>query len=463
PGGGDATARPVPLVLSAKSEAALREQAARLSAWLGERAGLPLPDVAHTLATGRARFDHRAVVVADGHPEAVAALAALAGDRPHDAVVTGRAALASGPVLVFPGQGSQWADMAVELLDTHPVFAAAIEDCHRAFAEFTDWSLLDVLRSRPGAPGLDRVDVVQPALFAVMVSLARCWQAYGVTPAAVIGHSQGEIAAAHIAGALSLRDAAKVVTLRSKAITALAGTGGMASLALPAADVERLLAPRPGRIGIAAVNGPRSTVVSGDAAALDALERDCAEQDIRIRRIPVDYASHSAHVEELDETLHRVLDGIAPMDTATGFISTVTGEPVATTGLGTGYWYRNLRRTVRFEQAVRTAYERGHRIFIEVSPHPVLTAGIEDTLQETAGATDEPYLVTGTLRREEGGPRRLLTSVAEVHTAGGAADLVPHPDADCPGPVDLPTYAFQRRNFWLAPDTGARNAAAAGA
>ena len=184
---------------------------------------------------------------------------------------------------------------------------AQIEACDQAFGEFVDWSLLDVLRGRPDAPGLDRVDVVQPVLFAVMVSLARCWEAFGIRPGAVIGHSQGEITAAYIAGALSLADAAKIVTLRSKAIVTIAGTGGMASVPLSAGDVAARLERWPGRIGVAAVNGPRTTVVSGEAAALDEFVAGCEADGIRVRRIQVDYASHSAHVCELQENLRGAL------------------------------------------------------------------------------------------------------------------------------------------------------------
>ncbi|MFI1160781.1 amino acid adenylation domain-containing protein [Streptomyces sioyaensis] len=452
--------RVLPLILSAKTEAALRAQSAKLLAHLTERPELRLADVAHTLATGRARLDHRSVLLAHGRDQALEGLAALAECRPHPATVTGKAGATGDVVFVFPGQGSQWTQMAGELLHTSAVFKEAIEECDRAFAEFVDWSLLDVLRGAPDAPDLDRVDVVQPALFAVMVSLARCWQAFGIRPRAVIGHSQGEIAAAHVAGALSLRDAAKIVTLRSKAIVAIAGTGGMASVALSADEVAPLLERWGDRLGIAAVNGPCTTVVSGEAAALDAFVRSCEAEDIRVRRIPVDYASHSAHVEELQEDLRQALTGVEPAACDIEFLSTVTGQPMEGTALDSAYWYRNLRRTVRFEQAVRTAYDRGHRLFVEVSPHPVLTVGVEESLQDAVGpGADEPYLVVGSLRRDEGSLARLLASVAEVHVAGGDFDLERHLTDRGPRRVELPTYAFQRKRFWLAPTAGTATAA----
>ena len=233
----------VPWVVSAKSASALRAQAARLAEHVRADDELDIADVGWTLA-GRATFEHRAVVVGGDRERLLAGLDELAGD---DAGRLGSFAAMPQPagktVFVFPGQGSQWLGMGIELLDTAPVFAQQIQACAEAFAEFVDWSLIDVLRGAPGAPGLDRVDVVQPVLFAVMVSLAELWKSVGVRPDAVIGHSQGEIAAAYVAGALSLRDAARVVTLRSKLLTALAGPGGMVSIACGAERARELLAP----------------------------------------------------------------------------------------------------------------------------------------------------------------------------------------------------------------------------
>ena len=212
------TAPVVPWVVSAKSAGALRAQAARLAEHVRADDDLDIADVGWTLA-GRAVFEHRAVVVGADRERLLAGLDELAGDdlgALTSGVVRGDAQPVGKTVFVFPGQGSQWLGMGIELLDTAPVFAQQIQACADAFAEFVDWSLTDVLRGAAGAPGLDRVDVVQPALFAVMVSLAELWKSVGVCPDAVIGHSQGEIAAAYVAGALSLRDAARVVTLRSK-------------------------------------------------------------------------------------------------------------------------------------------------------------------------------------------------------------------------------------------------------
>ncbi|MEU7363764.1 type I polyketide synthase, partial [Streptomyces olivaceoviridis] len=415
----------VPWALSARSAGALRDQARQLRALTG----LDPLDVGHSLVTTRAALEHRAVAVGD----LVGALAALERDEEHPALVRGTARSTRDLVFVFPGQGAQWAGMAVDLLDTSPVFAARIAQCAEALAPHVDWSLEDVLRSGD----FDRVDVVQPLLFAVMVSLAALWQSAGVRPDAVVGHSQGEIAAAVVAGALTLEDGARVVALRSKALNALANRGGMTSVALSAEEARRRIGPG---LSIAAVNGPSSVVVAGDPAALDALD---GWDDVRVRRIPVDYASHSAQVEEIREELLSTLAGLSPRSAEIPFYSTVTGGLLDTAALDAEYWYRNLRQTVELETTVRALGAAGHDVFVEVSPHPVLAAAVE----ETVGGT-----VVGTLRREAGGLDRFLLSLAELHVAGVTVDL----GALLPGGrrIDLPTYPFQRDHYWLEDHSG---------
>ncbi|OHV57945.1 hypothetical protein BCD48_42800 [Pseudofrankia sp. BMG5.36] len=455
-----------PLLLSARSEAALRAAAGRLRSALSAISTVAdgaVGGVARALVTERALFPYRAVVLAADPAEALAGLAAVENGTDAATVVRGRAGDAGGTVFVFPGQGSQWVGMAAELLAESAVFAREMAACAEALADHVDWSLLDVVQGAEGAPSLDAVDVVQPALFAVMVSLAAVWRAAGVEPDAVVGHSQGEIAAAYVAGALSLPDAVRVVALRSKALLALAGRGAMVSVGLPAADTAPLLAGLPGDWGVAAVNGASSTVVSGgEAGAAELLARADAA-GIRARRVPVDYASHSAQVETVRDALLRALADIQPRDTRVAFHSTVTGGLLDAAALTGDYWYRNLRQPVLLEPVVAALAAAGHRVFVEVSPHPVLVGGLEETLDAAVPAGDEPAVVTGTLRRGEGGWRRMLTSLATVGVAGGAVDwpaLVPAAGRR----VDLPTYPFQRQRYWMNTSTaGPGGARASGA
>ncbi|MDN3356252.1 type I polyketide synthase [Actinomadura sp. DC4] len=434
--------------VSGRSAGALRAQAARLAA----SAGSPDPlDVGFSLATARAELSSRAVVVGAGRAELLAGLAAVAEGRTADHVVTGTAGAVGRTVFVFPGQGSQWAGMATELLAASPVFRERLEACAAALDPVTGWSLLDVLGSAEGAPPLERVDVVQPVLFAVMVALAALWESAGVVPDAVAGHSQGEIAAACVAGVLTLEDAARVVAVRSRALRALSGTGAMASIGLRVEELTKRLESRP-RVSVAAVNGPSSVVVSGDPDAVAALVASCAAEAIHARVVPVDYASHCDRVSPLRDRLLAELGEVAASDGPTAFYSTVTGGLLPGRELSTDYWYRNLREPVRFEDTTRALLADGYGAFVECSPHPVLTYGVE----ETAVDAGRPAVVVGTLRRESGGPLRWHTSLAEAWVAGvpvrwsslyaGARR------------VTLPTYAFQRRRFWPSPSPSPRPA-----
>ena len=261
---GDRDMPAVPWVLSARSAEALAGQAERLLAHVGADAGLGVADAGWSLVSTRSVFEHRAVVVGADREQLLAGLAGLAVGEPGVNVVVGRAQTAGKTVFVFPGQGSQWVGMGAQLLDTSKVFADHMHRCDKALGEYVEWSLIDVIRGVEGAPGLDRVDVVQPVLWAVMVSLAELWRSVGVVPDAVIGHSQGEIAAACVAGGLSLEDAARVVALRSRLLVGLSGAGGMVSLACGVSQAQELVAQDGDRLNIAAVNGVSAVVVSGE-------------------------------------------------------------------------------------------------------------------------------------------------------------------------------------------------------
>ncbi|WP_439386193.1 type I polyketide synthase [Amycolatopsis lexingtonensis] len=433
---GPAATGPVPWVLSAKTPGSLAGQARRLQARVGAAQGVRAADVGYSLANSRSTFEQRAVLVAADEHSGHDALGALAHGRAVPGLVRGSARHGGKVAFVFPGQGSQWVGMALDLMDTSPAFAARMRDCERALAPFVDWSLPDVLGD---SAMLERVDVVQPALFAVMVSLAEAWRAHGVHPDAVIGHSQGEIAAAAVAGALSLEDAARVVALRSKAILALAGRGGMVSVAASRETVESLLTAG---LSVAAVNGPAAVVVSGEPDALDALVARCEADGVRAKRIPVDYASHSVHVEAIEAELRELLAPVSPRSSEIAFYSTVTAEPVDTAGLDGGYWYTNLRNPVLFDATTRLLAEDGYGTFIECSSHPVLTMSVQDTVDEA--------VVTGTLRRGEGGLDRLYTSFAEAWVHGVDVDWTPA-FGEGARLVPLPTYAFDHQRYWLDP------------
>ncbi|WP_217712316.1 type I polyketide synthase [Streptomyces sp. NA02950] len=459
---GNGVRPPVLVPLSARGEAALREQADRLRAHMIARPELDHLDIAFSQATSRAHLEHRAVVVATDRGALLTGLSELSSAEPAANVAEGQAA-GSGvkPVFVFPGQGAQWVGMAVELLDTSSVFAAEIAACGAALAEFVDWRLEDVLRGAPGAPSLERVDVVQPALFAMMVGLAALWRSYGVEPSAVVGHSQGEIAAAYVAGALSLEDAARIVALRSQLVRdRLAGLGGMMSVALPVERAEELIAPYEGRVSVAAVNGPAAVIVAGEPRALDEVQAVCERDDVRVRRVKVDYASHSSQVEAIEAELLEALAPVRPLSGRVPFYSTVTGGFLDTATMDAAYWYTNLRGQVGFEPAIRALIDKGMGCFVEVSPHPVLTMAVDESV-EARDAVGR-VAVVGSLRRDEGGLARFLLSLGQAHVAGVRIDWEALYAGTGAQRVDLPTYAFQRETYWLTPSARGGDVTSAG-
>ncbi|WP_395372549.1 SDR family NAD(P)-dependent oxidoreductase [Streptomyces tubercidicus] len=448
----------VPWVLSARSERALVAQAGRLASFVEDRPELGPADVGSSLLSTRAGLEYRAVVLGADRGGVLSGVRGLAAGVDPAGVVRGSTGTGTGAgsrvALVFPGQGSQWLGMADQLLADSPVFAGRMAECGVALSEFVSWDLMAVLSDEDM---LARVDVVQPVLWAVMVSLAAVWEDCGVVPAAVVGHSQGEIAAACVAGILSLRDGARVVALRSQAIgRVLAGRGGMVSVAGSREVVEERIARWGERLSVAAINGPTSTVVSGEPEALQELLAECAEQDVRARQIPVDYASHGAQVEELREELATVLAEVAPTEGHIPFYSALNASLISGEDLNAAYWFENLRNPVRFEEAIQALLADGHGVFVECSAHPVLTPGIEDTAQE-AGS---PVVVTGTLRRDEGGWPRFAQALAQLWAHGVPVDWSTMLPAG--RRIALPTYAFQRQRYWLSASAATQDATGLG-
>ena len=438
-----------PWLLSGASGDALSDQARRLGDWVKD-SDLDAHDVGYSLVSTRPALEHRAVVIGGSPEQMLDGLEILRSGESGAGVVRGvRRSHDGSVVFVFPGHGAQWSGMALELLEVSPVFAKSMRECEQALAPHIDWSLADALEGVEGAPSLERIDVAQPLLFAVMVSLAGLWQACGVRPQAVVGHSQGEIAAAYVAGGLPLQDAARIAALRSRAIATLTGSGRMASIALPQRALVERLEPYEGRIVIAASNGPYSTVVSGEDAALADLVRGCTADGVRAKEITGALgAGHSPQIEPLRDELLQACAGIVPRSSEIPFHSTVTAERLDTDELDPSYWYRNAREQVQFERTIRGLLDCGYRTFVEVGPHPVLSLAIGDTIDESLEDPGEARVV-GSLRRGDGGVRRFLTSLGEAWTHGVDVNWPTTFPADT-AKVALPTYAFQRRRYWFA-------------
>ncbi|GGN39098.1 hypothetical protein GCM10011578_085240 [Streptomyces fuscichromogenes] len=434
-----------PVVVTGQGAAGRAAQARQLAALLADRPDLAVGDVAHALVRNRAVLPDRAVVLA---ADVVDGLTALADDRSAAGVVRGEGPLVTGEVVfVFPGQGSQWLGMAAELFESSPVFAAAMAECDEVLRDYVDWSVIDVIRQDPAAPDPTRIEVVQPSLFSVHVSLAALWQHVGVRPAAVVGHSQGEIAAAVVSGALSLSDGARVIVARSALLAEeLLGKGAMAWIGTSAADVEARLAEWADRVSVAGRNSPRAVTVVGETEALHELVAACKADGIRTQIVGSSVASHCAQIEPLRDRLLAMFADVTPMAARVPFYSSVSGTKIDTTGMDAEYWYRNAREPVDLETAVRNLIADGYAFFVELSAHPVLTVPV----QETAEAVGADIVAVGSLRRDDGGPRRFLTSMAEGFVRGLPVDWSTLFDADRPAHVELPTYPFQQQRYWLA-------------
>jgi len=434
------------VVVSARSAPAVAAAAHALVEYLGG-APAPLGALASHVALRRSHHEHRLAVVADSHAELAAILADPAPERA-SARATGRVASEARPriAFVFSGSGAQWPGMARELLGDEPVFRAAIERCAAALAPYTEGSVMGELTTG----GSDQVEIVQPALFAMAVGLAALWRSWGVVPDAVIGHSLGEVAAAHVAGALSLDDAARIIGRRSRLLATISGRGALAVVELTRAEAEARLLPWADRLAVAACNGPSTLVIAGDPTALDALVQELEAAAVFCRRVKMDVAFHSPQVDPLCGPLHDALAGIAPRAAAIPMYSTVTSEVVTGTELDARYWVRNLRDPVLFAPMIDRLLDDGHTALVEVSPHPVLVPVLEPVLARRGGSA----MVVGSLRRDRPARRTLLRALGELYVRGAAelsAAQTQPTAAQRSRAVVLPTYPFQRERYWVTP------------
>ncbi|MCF6524678.1 type I polyketide synthase [Streptomyces sp. JJ36] len=455
-----ATGRAELLTLSARDPEALRELATRHADRL-DRPGDPaeLPALAAAGALRRVHHEHRLACTGTSRAELAAALRAFTAGEEHPGLAHGvrRTGRRPRPVFVFAGQGPRWWPVARDLLEDEPAFRETIERCAAVLSGLTDWCLRDQLTATGADSRLDDPAVGQPALCAVQIALAAVWRSWGVEPAAVVGHSVGEIAAAQVAGALDLADALRVALHRGRVIRSATGKGRMAVAGVPMEEAERLLAERTdGDVWVAAANSPGLTVLSGEAAALERLAERLDAEGVFSRVLEsVGFASHCPLMDPLRDELTRRLAGLHTREGAIPQLSTVTGRFLEG-GTDAHYWGENLRCPVLFDGAVATLVEAGHDVFVEISPHPMLGDAVTERmrLQEAGGA------VVASLRREEPGRATLLGELGRLWAAGHPVDWTRLHGRTVPMAA-LPAYPWQRERFPLeTPATAGPDAAA---
>lgn len=434
------------LLISARTPPALQAAAHCYSDFLAERGrAIPLYDICHAAAAQRSRHEERLAIAGATHAELRDGIEEFLAGRRRAGLAVGRAAPSTAPVVfACSGQGSQWPSMGMSLLATEPAFREAMEECAEWIHRCAGWSLIEELRAPDGRSKLDRTEYAQPAIFAIQVSLARQFVSWGVHPAAVIGHSAGEVAAAHLAGALTLPEAARIVVARGRVMEPGAGMGKMAAVRLPVTAVFEDLKTCAAPVSVAAINSPQSTVVSGDKDAIDTLLRNWQERGVHCAAMPANYAFHSAQMAPFAAELARELGTVAFTTPQIPLISTLLGKPLQEAALDAGYWARNVRATVQFSAAVQAACAQGMGTFLELGPHPVLTGPIS----EHAAGGGENALAIATLRRGQPEQRSVLSSLGQLHVVGSRVSwdaLYPLPTP----PIPLPGYPWQKQRYPL--------------
>jgi len=436
------------LTISAHTPAALTAMAKTYCADLAS-ASASIGDLCYSANVRKTHHDYRLAIVTHSRAELSEHLQTFLDQQIHPAIIAGNSP-AGGlgkPVFVFPGQGSQWLGMGRQLMRQEPVFRISLLQCEAAIRQQVGWSIIEEMSAEPEDSRLDEIDVVQPCLFAIQVALAQLWRHWGIQPCAVVGQSMGEIAAAHVAGALSLEDAAQIICRRSRLLKRMSGQGGMAVIGLSFDETQQALAGYEDRLSIAVSSSPTSTVIAGDPLALQGVMDTLKRAGVFCQQVKVDVASHSPQMDALREDLLDALAGINPQPAAIPLYSTVTGGLAEDLRLDAEYWAANLRQPVLFSSTTQSLLAGGYNAFIELSPHPLLLSPIQQAAQHSGCEA----LALPSLRHDQEERAVMLASLGALYAAGYPVNWEAlHEDGG--HFVQPPLYAWQPESYWLGPD-----------
>ncbi|HEY1354348.1 MAG TPA: SDR family NAD(P)-dependent oxidoreductase [Ktedonobacteraceae bacterium] len=439
--------QPQVLALSARHPQALAALAQSYLQMLSTPEQPPLSDLCFSAAMRREHHTQRLGIVAQSAADLSEKLQAFLNAQPHAGVAAGSVPVGATPgvTFVFAGNGPQWWGMARQLLNEHTLFRATLEQCDRLLTPYTGWSLLSELLAGEAHSRMDHTDVAQTALFAIQVALAAVWKSWGIEPEAVIGHSVGEIAAAYVAGILTLEDAIKVVYHRSRLQELTAGMGKMAAVGISAQEAQQLLTRYQGRVSLAGVNSPSSVTLSGEAAAVQEIVSALDERDVFARVLQLNYAFHCPYLDPIREELCASLADIRPQPARIRFVSTVSGRDLHGEECDASYWWENIRLPVQFAAGVEQLLAEDGRIFLEIGPHPVLAHYLAECMEYT----ERTGVVLPSLRRKENDLLTLLGSLASLYARGCPVRW--HALVGAGRRVSLPLYPWQHERYWNAP------------
>ena len=433
--------------LSARSPSALRDHVQHLKSYIQDHETFTLYDLGYSAGTRHTHHDYRTSFVAGSLQGLDEQISLFLQDWLEESFP--QVELAGRKILfIFPGQGSQWIGMGIQLMEKEPVFRGALERCSRAMEPLTGWSLIETLGSPRVKERIEQIDFIQPALFAMQVALAEQWRSWGVNPDAVAGHSMGEVAAAYIAGAISLEDAVRIICNRSQLMKTVSGKGAMISVDLSLEDSRVLIAGYEEKISIAVSNSPRSTVLSGDPTAIEEVSDTLKNRNILFRQVKVDVAAHSPQMEPLRPLLEQSLAGLKSHPNTTPIYSTVTAKLEDGLNFDISYWGSNLRQPVLFSSVLKQALDEGFNTFIEISPHPVLLAAVVQACKIFKPDSNVTFATLPSARRNEDEQAVLMQSLGKLYELGCPIDwslIYPREGAL----VKLPSYPWQREHFWL--------------